>query len=197
MASGGEGEMPGKRTYFAAIVLSLCLSPWAMISAADEGPLEFNRDIRPILSDDCFQCHGPDAKDRKADLRLDTEEGALAAAEGKAGDRPRQAGRERAWSARSPRPTRTSGCRRRCPAASSPPQQIELLRRWIEQGAKWQTHWSFIPPETPGAAGRADSAAWPRNADRRFRPGPARTRRADSRRPRPTGPRCSAASRST
>jgi Protein of unknown function (DUF1553)/Protein of unknown function (DUF1549)/Planctomycete cytochrome C/Concanavalin A-like lectin/glucanases superfamily len=116
-------------------------------SAAPE-PVDFNRDIRPILSDRCYQCHGPDAARRKADLRLDQEASAKA---------ERESGH-----AIVPGDAKGSELYRRVraddPAERMPPQksgksltaaEIEKLRRWIDQGARWQPHWSFISPVRP------------------------------------------------
>jgi hypothetical protein len=124
--------------------------------------VEFNRDIRPILSDTCYKCHGPDKAKRKADLRLDLE----ASAKAKLGDHfPIVAGQ----------PSQSELVRRimlpaadedRMPPADSAlevtPRQVELLRRWIKQGAPWQAHWSFIPPRRPPLPILQD-AQWPRN----------------------------------
>ena len=108
--------------------------------------VSFNRDIRPILSDVCFHCHGPDQSKRKADLRFDSEAGALAdLGEGR---RSIVAGKPE-----------TSELIKRIestdPDSQMPPPDLErqltnhqkaLLRRWIEQGAKWESHWSFVQP---------------------------------------------------
>jgi hypothetical protein len=130
-------------------VLALAASAAGVVSAAD-APLpkviEFNRDIRPILSDNCFACHGPDKNKRTADLRLDTEGDAFA-------DR----GGHQAIAAGKPdnseliRRVTADNAKVRMPPAkfgkTLTPRQISLLRLWIEQGAKWQKHWSLIPPE--------------------------------------------------
>ncbi len=114
--------------------------------AADE--LRFNRDIRPILSDNCFACHGFDQKKRKAKLRLDTAEGAFAERDG---TRPIVPGKPEA-----------SEVLRRIDSLDPdevmpPPEshksltqpQKETLRRWIAQGAKFEQHWSFVKPRKP------------------------------------------------
>lgn len=114
-------------------------------ATASSDPVEFNRDIRPILSDNCYQCHGPDKAQRKADLRLDNEAGAFADLGGRhalvAGDPEHSELYLRIVSQdeneRMPPPK--SG--KRLTKA-----QVGLLARWIEQGAKWQKHWSFLPP---------------------------------------------------
>ena len=126
-----------------------------MLSAtlgAAEPPLpsqvEFNRDIRPILSDTCFQCHGPDQAKRKAGLRLDLEASAKAAIEGHFAIVPGQPARSELI-----RRVTTGDAKDRMPPVEAgrqlTPHQIELLRRWIEQGAKWQAHWSLIAPQRP------------------------------------------------
>ncbi|HVA47948.1 MAG TPA: DUF1553 domain-containing protein [Pirellulales bacterium] len=123
--------------------------PAATARAEDPArPIEFNRDIRPILSDNCFQCHGPDRAQRKADLRLDLQAEALAERDG---GRPIVPGN--AAASELLRRMTTADADERMPPADSKrrptAQQIELLRRWIEQGAPWQAHWSLIPPQRP------------------------------------------------
>jgi hypothetical protein len=131
--------------------------------AADSAarPVEFNRDIRPILSDNCFTCHGPDKARRKAGLRLDTEAGALADLGDTHAVVPGQP--ERSELLR--RITAVSEKERMPPPAAGPrlgAAQVELLRRWIEQGAKWQKHWALIPPQRPEPPEVA-RRFWPRN----------------------------------
>jgi hypothetical protein len=123
--------------------------------------IEFNRDIRLILSDNCYQCHGPDANQRQADLRLDVEASALAQRDGR--------------QAIVPGDPEASELVRRITAADPdqrmpPPEsgksltagQVELLRRWISEGAAWQRHWSLIPPARP-ALPPVQDAAWVRS----------------------------------
>jgi hypothetical protein len=121
--------------------------------------VEFNRDIRHIFSDNCYACHGPDKNARKADLRLDIEAGALRKEDpiivpGK----PDQSELYRRLTAHD--------VQERMPPArfvkKPTPRQIELIRRWIEQGAKWQKHWSLlavgrpaVPPVDPKGAPRS------------------------------------------
>ena len=118
--------------------------------------IEFNRDIRPILSDNCFQCHGPDSKARQGELRLDREEDAVAARkDGSAIVRGKPAESELVR-----RINHADAAERMPPAESGKKlsaEQIELLRRWVEQGAKWQAHWSFIPPQRPSMPKVSDS----------------------------------------
>ncbi len=110
--------------------------------------VEFNRDIRPILSDVCFKCHGPDSATRKASLRLDMEAGAFAKREKVTTLVPGKPERSELYR----RITATDPDDHMPPAKSGrqlTAQQVELLRRWIEQGAKWQPHWAFIAPKRP------------------------------------------------
>ncbi len=128
----------------AASLSAAWLAACAPLLAADN--VQFNRDIRPILSDNCFQCHGPDQAQRKADLRLDVE----ASAKRDSGTaRPLVPGKpdeselyRRITSADVDEhmPPPTSG--KKLTAT-----QIELIAAWIRDGAKWEKHWSFIPPE--------------------------------------------------
>ncbi|MFN4257913.1 MAG: DUF1553 domain-containing protein [Gemmataceae bacterium] len=143
------------------LVLVLVVSP--PVQGAETLPerVEFNRDIRPILSDKCFHCHGPDKAQRKADLRLDIEEGAFA----DLGNNQVIAPGDLAHSELYQRIT-ASEPRFRMPPANSgrelSERDIALIRRWIEQGAKWQKHWSFIPPQRPELPQVKDTA-WPKN----------------------------------
>jgi len=127
--------------------------------------IEFNRDIRPILSDKCFQCHGPASQ--MATLRLDLEDGAKHALSGGRfavvpGD-PAKSQMITRVAAVNPivRMPRAQGGT----AAGEPltERQVALLTRWIEQGAKWQKHWSFIPPQRPDLPKGLKNAKWVRN----------------------------------
>ena len=109
-------------------------------SAAE--PIHFSRDIQPILAENCYFCHGPDAKKRKADLRLDTKEGALGVL--KLGDS--------AASELVRRITSTKPHQQMPPPKSNrtlTPEQVTLLKRWIDAGAPWGDHWAFTPLERP------------------------------------------------
>ena len=153
--------------------------------------VDFQRDIRPILADNCFLCHGPDQGTRRAGLRLDTREGAL-------GARPRGAAvvpADLEASLLYQRITHSSDSRRMPPPAlfdkTLSDEQIGLLTRWIEEGALWDQHWSFeeiTRPEPPAVA----DEAWTRNPLDRFvlarleaedlQPAPEADRRAIARR---------------
>jgi hypothetical protein len=148
-----------------------CVAAVGLLSAAKaaealRGTVEFNRDIRPILSDTCFQCHGPDKAKRKADLRFDTEEGAFADLGGHRALVPGDLAHSEMYR----RITAAEDKQRMPPLRSGrklTAQQIELIRRWIEQGARWQKHWSFIPPRRPALPNVKD-AGWLRNPIDRF-----------------------------
>ncbi|MBT6154382.1 MAG: DUF1553 domain-containing protein [Planctomycetaceae bacterium] len=110
------------------------------------GKVDFNRDIRPILSDVCFHCHGPDEKQREADLRLDIKTGAFAKRDGSTTIVPGKPGDSELMR----RITSTDPDEQMPPADAErklSPKQIELFRRWIAQGAEWKQHWSFVAPE--------------------------------------------------
>lgn len=117
---------------------------------AGKDPVVFNRDIRPILSDNCFVCHGPDEKKRISGLRLDNREGATRDLGGRAaivpGDPDASVLLERV--------THADANLRMPPAYAGTGKvvseaEVELLRRWIEQGAEYQGHWSFLPVVRP------------------------------------------------
>ncbi len=128
------------------------------LAAGGQEPVDFSRDIRPILSQKCFTCHGPDAAARAAELRLDEPP----AAERKIilpGD-----------------PDHSELIRRvtRRGAGKMPPtgdplseQQIDLLRRWIEAGGEYRPHWAFVPPVRPAEPWVADGG-WARNTIDKF-----------------------------
>jgi hypothetical protein len=145
-------------------LLGLVLAgPFAGNGAAEELPrvVEFNRDIRPILSDKCFLCHGPDKARRKVDLRLDTEAGAFADLGGYRAIVPGKPAESELF-----RRISAEEAEDRMPPVRSKrtltPRQIELLRRWIEQGAKWQKHWAFLPPRRPSLP-RVKNLQWLHN----------------------------------
>jgi hypothetical protein len=149
--------MPIIRLVFWSLLL------WLMVAespAAD--PIDFNRDVRPILSDKCFFCHGPDDKHREADLRLDQAPKAGAKQVVVAGQ-----------------PSESELIRRillNDPDEHMPPaksgktltaSEIATLRRWVEQGGKWATHWAYVAP-VKYEAPRVAKKNWPANWIDRF-----------------------------
>jgi Protein of unknown function (DUF1553)/Protein of unknown function (DUF1549)/Planctomycete cytochrome C/Concanavalin A-like lectin/glucanases superfamily len=118
-------------------------------------PLVYDRDIRPILSEKCFLCHGQDSKKRMAGLRLDSFEGATADRGGHAALAP---GKPEA-SALYQRITAEQPARRMPPVSSNrtlTADQIAILKRWIEEGGVYSKHWAFIPPMRPPVPEIAD-----------------------------------------
>jgi hypothetical protein len=138
----------------AAVAAVMCLSS-ASLSADDA--LEYNRDIRPILAENCFACHGPDSAARKAGLRIDRREDALAAGVIAADD---LAGSELLRRIESDSEDEVMP-----PPASHKqltPEQKSILRRWVEAGAEYQPHWSLLPPVRPEIP-TVSNPAWVRN----------------------------------
>jgi mono/diheme cytochrome c family protein len=156
---------------FAGLSLAATFPVDAASKSAKAAPasskIDFNRDIRSLLSDNCFACHGPDDKERKAKLRFDDKVAALKPA--KSGDYAIVPG-DPAKSKLIERITSKD------PDDLMPPpktgkklnaQQIELLRRWIQEGAKFEGHWAFTAPERPALPTVKDTK-WSRNEIDRF-----------------------------
>ncbi|MGD9854144.1 MAG: PSD1 and planctomycete cytochrome C domain-containing protein [Planctomycetaceae bacterium] len=124
--------------------------------------VSFSRDVRPLLSDRCFQCHGPDRIARQANLRLDQEADVFSERDGThvvvAGDPAASEliRRMTAHDADEVMPPADSG--RTLSAA-----EIALIKRWVEQGAMWEQHWAFLTPQRPELPPLRDSS-WARNA---------------------------------
>ena len=113
------------------------LNPWPLaLLAVPIFAVEFDRDVRPLLSENCYTCHGPDAAQRQANLRLDQEDQARAAA----GEALRRVSSDD-------------------PALRMPPaylghdrlsvREVSILREWVEAGAPWSAHWAFVAPTRP------------------------------------------------
>ena len=134
------------------------------LAASAQAAVEFNRDIRPLLSDRCFACHGPDSANRKAGLRLDQEAAAKAELRKKfpivAGDPERSEVYQRIISTR-PALRMPPSYAGHAPLA---PKEVALIRQWIEEGAPWQKHWSFLPPVRPAVPPRDGWGANPIDA---------------------------------
>jgi mono/diheme cytochrome c family protein len=125
-------------------------------------PIDFARQIRPILSENCFRCHGPDHEERKAKLRLDIKASAFGKL--RSGGRAIVPGNSKK-SELVARITDQDPSVRMPPAKINKhltPEQIELLRQWIDQGAQWHEHWAFVPPTRP-ALPKVKKKDWPRN----------------------------------
>jgi len=141
-------------------LLSCLLLPSAF---AFGGEVQFNRDIRPILADACFHCHGPDPGSRKASLRLDTEAGFFSSREKEGptivkGDPDKSPLYQRLITTDEddlmPPPDQHKPLK---------PAQIAMIRDWIAQGAPWQPHWAFMVPQRANLP-EVKQAGWTRNA---------------------------------
>lgn len=135
-------------------------------NAVKPAGIDFQRQVRPILSDNCFQCHGPDKDTRMAGLRLDTKDGALAS---RKDGRPLVPGDLQA-SLVYQRITAESAAKRMPPAYSHKSltaAQKDIIKKWIEEGAPWKEHWAFVAPVRP-ALPEVHDAAWVRNPIDRF-----------------------------
>jgi hypothetical protein len=141
-------------------LLIVALGLIALPASAAERPVNFARDVKPILAGKCFACHGPDASQRKAELRLDTSEGALeneVFTPGKA-----------ATSELIARVTSSDPKKQMPPPESKKPgltaAEVEILRKWIDAGAKYEAHWAYVAPAKPAPPAITDSewATWPR-----------------------------------
>ena len=156
-----------RRLFFVA----LTAPPGAICCAfsASPLPLSFNRDVRPILSENCYHCHGPDAANRKGRRRLNTFDGATAERNGIRAIVPGNSGASEVWQRIISReddevmPPRDS-------YLALTKAQKEILRRWIDEGAGYEPHWAFVPlPEkvsVPVPTGQR--SGWPRTAIDRF-----------------------------
>ena len=146
----------------------LALLPF-LVSAtfAAEESVQFNRDIRPIVAENCFHCHGPDPGTRKAGLRLDTEAGFFAARVDKQGkEEPPTIIKGKAdQSTLYQRMLSTDEDEIMPPPETHKklkPAEIALVRRWIEQGAPWQPHWSLVAPQKASLPKTSDDS-WTKN----------------------------------
>ncbi|MSS99161.1 MAG: DUF1549 domain-containing protein, partial [Opitutales bacterium] len=142
-----------------AFALPLFVVMASPLAWATDAPVDFNREVRPILSDRCYGCHGPDAdKGRKAGLRLDEFTGATKKL--KSGDSAIVPG-DLEKSAMTHRISSTD------PEEIMPPPELhrplsaaekDILRRWIKQGAKYDPHWAFVSPSSHATPAIADSS---------------------------------------
>ena len=149
-----------------AVWFSLPIATEAASPEPASARIDFNRDVRPLLSDNCFACHGPDEKQRQAGLRLDTREGAFGDRGGYRVIVPGQASESRLYQrisheqevARMPPPHFEKR-----PTA----EQIDTIRQWIDQGADWQSHWAYVAPQRRELP-QVEDEGWARNPIDRF-----------------------------
>ncbi|MDO3625421.1 PSD1 and planctomycete cytochrome C domain-containing protein [Mucilaginibacter sp. BT774] len=155
--------------FFIAAIISLnaCHNTSESSVAAEEIPdvVSYNFNIRPILSDKCFKCHGPDANKRQANLRLDIPESAYAALKDEPDKHalvPGDPGASELY-----RRITTSDSSEMMPSAKSnlkplTPYEVKLVKKWIKQGAKYEKHWAFVPPKLPKVP-EVEDKSWPKN----------------------------------
>ena len=157
----------------------VCITLLIAGAASADPPVEFNRDVRPILTDKCFACHGPAAKEADGDLRLDSQEsatrpdGPIVPGDPEASELVRRIFSTDVDEVMPPEETHKS----------LEESERELLRRWIAQGAKYEPHWAYAPlsrptvpqtPSTPSATGSIEpvrSRASCRGGSQTFAPG--------------------------
>ena len=151
----------------AIISLNACHNTSESSVATEEIPdvVSYNFNIRPILSDKCFKCHGPDANKRQANLRLDIQESAYAALKDEPDKHalvPGDPGASELY-----RRITTTDSSDMMPTVKSnlkplSPYEVKLIKKWIKQGAKYEKHWAFVPPKSPQIP-EVEDKAWPKN----------------------------------
>ncbi len=136
------------------LAVALLAGAFAAPSARAAAPVDFSRDVRPILSDKCFHCHGPDEAGRKAKLRLDTREGALRLKDGVAPIVPGKSAESEILHRVTSREDDEVMPPPESKLARLTPAEVDTLRRWIDEGAPYKPHWAFEPlvAPTPPAA---------------------------------------------
>ncbi len=165
-----------RRPQIPLLALSIAASAWAQLGDA-AGDIQFNRDIRPILSDRCFYCHGPDDKERKADFRLDTRDGATADLGGYAAIVPGDPDRSVLLELVTADDDDDLMPPPKSKKARLSEAEVETLRQWIADGAEYQGHWAFEPVKAPpvpeiGAAHPIDAFVRARLAEEGVEPSP-------------------------
>ncbi len=159
-----NGDLHGKDQF-----ISTPATAWAVAALASTLPKNsrqtrprFNRDVRPVLSDRCFQCHGPDERQRKANLRLDVREDALKVRDGIAAIVP-----GKPWASAMIARIHSRGAEEQMPPAESGKSLTDgerlILKRWVESGAEYEEHWAFLPPRRPDFPKTSDPE-WVRNS---------------------------------
>jgi hypothetical protein len=141
---GRRPMQPNQLARWALILLWTCGGLSHEAGAADDS-LSFNRDVRPILADKCFHCHGQDEAARQAELRLDDRDSATAQRDGAPAIVPGSAATSELW-----RRITLSDPGEQMPPPDEPRQlttaERDILRRWIDEGAEYEAHWAFIAP---------------------------------------------------
>jgi len=179
--------MPNRKLILPIFFVSLVSGLWSCGKQQEEGieltdtdQISYNFHIRPILSDKCFACHGPDANKREADLRLDTEVGAFTALKESPGKFALVSG-DLQKSEVYHRINSTDPGEMMPPPESNlslNPEEIDLIKRWIEQGAKYEPHWAFLKVEKPNVPkvdwgmNEIDAFAFQKMRSKKLKPNP-------------------------
>jgi hypothetical protein len=153
--------MNARRITLVGSLALACVTAGVQLVGAADGPIDFNRQIRPILANNCLKCHGPDTQERKAGLRLDVREAAIAAAEsGEVAIVPGHSAQSELFKRIN---SADDGVRMPPPETkkSLSVEEKALLARWIREGANYQLHWAFLAPQQPRLP-VANDATWPR-----------------------------------
>ena len=145
-----------------SLLVACCFTGVPITAQTAESAIDFNREVRPILSQNCFQCHGPDTGNRQMGLRLDILDGFF-------GDRgpfggpviiPGNAEESLLYQRLT---TQTDALRMPREGDALTPNEIQTIRLWIDQGATWESHWAFVAPEQP-LVPEVQDKSWPLNA---------------------------------
>lgn len=126
-----------------ALAAVLALAVPSLAAPATSAKVDFARDILPILSAKCFACHGPDDAHRKAKLRLDVRESALASRDGKPAIVPGSLTKSELWRRINAKNDDVMPPRKEGKPLTSP--ELALIKKWLEQGAPYAEHWAFVP----------------------------------------------------
>ncbi len=157
-------KLLSRRFSIASVIAIPLVALLGFTSVSRAGEIQFNRDIRPILSDKCFQCHGPDAKKREADLRLDEREPAIADLGGYAAIVPGKPEDSEVF-LRVTAPDQDDIMPPPEAKKTLSEKEIALLKQWIADGAEYQAHWSFLPlsDAAPPKVDGAEHPGWEKN----------------------------------
>lgn len=171
-----------RRISLRALIVVVCLMTTS-VSVNGGERIRFNQQIRPLLSDRCFACHGPDAKRREADLRLDLRPDAIGEASGPTGIVPGNPDESPLWKRIT---SADADDQMPPPSAKKPhftPDELKLIRQWIEEGAEYEGHWAFLPlghfappPVTITAKGAIDAFVRSKLSAAGIKPSPAADR---------------------
>ncbi len=155
-------KMIGRLKIFLSLLLLLIAGP---LVAQEVEPVRFDRDVRPILSNNCFHCHGPDEGQRQGELRLDIKQEVFAKREGGTAVVPGKLQASQLWLRIASQDPEV-----KMPPPDSPKtltvKERDVIKRWIEQGARWSDHWAFVPPVRPALP--AVAGEWGKNEIDRF-----------------------------